>query len=69
MEDYKKQILINQIKWKEGELQSAEDALRFWKKYKNLNNAGGYAKHYESQVRDCEKQLEVLKRRLDGGDI
>jgi len=69
MDDNEKRILINQIRWKQGELQSSEDALRFWTTYRYLDNAAVYEKHYRSQVLDCEKQLEVLKRRLEGGDI
>lgn len=69
MDDNEKRILINQIRWKQGELQSAEDALRFWTKYKYLDNAAVYEKHYASQVLDCERQIEMLKRRLEGGGL
>jgi hypothetical protein len=69
MNDNKRRILINQIKVKKQELKSAEDALKFWKEYKNLQNASLFEKHYERQVEDCEKFLKVLTNRLEGGDI
>lgn len=69
MDDNEKRILINQIRWKQGELKSSEDALRFWTRYRYLDNAAVYEKHYERQVQDCERQIEMLKRRLEGGGL
>jgi len=69
MDDNDKRILINQIRWKQGELQSAEDALRFWTRYRYLDNSEVYVKHYGNQVLDCERQLDMLKHRLEGGGL
>lgn len=69
MDDNEKRILINQIRWKQGEHQSAEDALRFWTTYRYLDNSEMYAKYYGNQVLDCERQIEMLKRRLEGGGL
>jgi len=69
MNDNEKRILINQIKWKKEELKSAEDALRFWTNYKYLENADGYAKHYEKQVEEIKIQLVMLKHKCEEGDL